>query len=179
MEEVIEARPRLEMVRLATTTNPSFSVSNIELERPGRSYTIDTLRYFRERHQDSLFFILGREAFEEIETWKDFQDLFSVSNFIVMTHSGFGKTPSPPQLPESLASAFRYDQEGRCWIHISGHTLYFREISFLDISSTKVREMIERGGSVKYLIPPEVEAFIQSHGLYRKNRKPDREAPLG
>ena len=169
-EKVIEARHRLEMVKLAIMTNPSFSVSSVELERPGKSYSIDTLQYFRERKEDSLFFILGRDAFVEIETWKDFQRLFFLSNFIVMTRSGFGKTPLRSQLPETLVSVFRYDQEVKAWIHTSGHTLHFKEITFLDISSTKIRKLLEKGESVKYLIPAEVEAYAKEYGLYRKDR---------
>jgi nicotinate-nucleotide adenylyltransferase len=68
-----------------------------------------------------------------------------------------------------LISNFRFDPKKKAWIHISGHRLYFKEISFLDISSTKVRELIEKGESVRYLIPVEIEAYIRKHGLYQKN----------
>jgi len=165
--EVIEARHRLEMVRLATATNPRFSTTDIELSRPGKSYSIDTIRYFRERCQDALFFILGGDAFVEIEAWKDFQQLFSLCNFIVMIRPGYQKTPSNAQLPKALIPVFRYKQKVKGWIHSSGHTLHFKEITYLDISSTKVRELIEKGESVRYLIPAEVDAYVQRHGLYR------------
>jgi nicotinate-nucleotide adenylyltransferase len=165
-EEVIEAKHRLEMVRLATTNNPFFSTTDIELSRPEKSYSIDTIRYFRERYPDIFFFILGRDAFLEIETWKEFQHLFSLCNFIVMTRPGFQKTLSTSPLPEALVPVFRYDQEIKGWIHTSGHTLHFKDITVLDISSTKVRELIERGESVRYLIPGEVEAYIQKNRLY-------------
>jgi nicotinate-nucleotide adenylyltransferase len=161
------------MVRLATTNNPFFSTTDIELSRPEKSYSIDTIRYFRERHPDIFFFILGRDAFVEIETWKEFQHLFSLCNFIVMTRPGFQKTlstsvrvDSDSPLPEALVPVFRYDQEIKGWIHTSGHTLHFKNITVLDISSTKVRELIERGESVRYLIPGEVEAYIQKNRLY-------------
>ena len=168
MEEVIEAHHRLEMVRLATQSNPFFSISNIELTRPGKSYSIDTIRYFRERDQRSLYFILGGDAFVEIEMWKDFQQLFSLCNFIVMTRPGFQNTLFSPPFPESLSSSFRYDQKLNAWIHVSGQTLHFLEITFLDISSTKIRELIESGESVRYLLPVEVDAYIQQHELYRR-----------
>jgi len=167
--EVIDARHRLEMVRLATATNPYFSTSDVELSRSEKSYSIDTIRYFRERHQDNLFFILGRDAFVEIETWKEFQKLFSLSNFIVMTRPGNQKMNSSSQLPKVLTPVFRYDQKVGAWVHLSGHNLYLKEITFLDISSTKVRELIEKGESVRYLIPAEVEDYIQKHGLYRRS----------
>jgi len=169
-EGVAEARHRLQMVRLAIASNPGFSTTDIELERSGKSYSIDTIRYFRERHPDILFFILGGDAFEEIETWKEFQQFFSFCNFIVMTRPGFQKTPSSAQLPRSLVPVFRYDEEIKGWMHPSGHTLHFKEITYLDISSTKVRELVERGVSARYLIPAEVDAYVQQHGLYRKGR---------
>ena len=166
-EKVIDAGHRLEMVRLATATNPCFSTTDIELSRPGKSYSIDTLRYFLERLQDALFFILGRDAFVEIESWKDFQQLFSLCNFIVMTRPGIQRTPSTPPLPGALIPGFRYDQEVKAWVHTSGHLLQYKEITYLDISSTRVRDLIKKGESVRYLIPPEVEAYIRQHGLYR------------
>ena len=179
-EEVIEAKHRLEMVRLATATNPFFSTTDIELSRPEKSYSIDTIRYFRERHQDVFFFILGRDAFVEIETWKEFQRLFSLCNFIVMTRPGFQKTlstsvrvDSDSPLPEALVPVFRYDQEIKGWIHNSGHTLHSKEITVLDISSTKVRELIEKGESVRYLVPGEVEAYIQKNRLYSHEPCPE------
>jgi len=168
MEEIIDAKHRLEMVRLAIASNPYFSISEIELSRPGKSYSIDTLRHFCGGSTDTFFFILGGDAFVEIETWKDFQNLFTLCHFIVMARPGFQKTPIASQLPGSLTPAFQYDLEKKVWVHLSGYHLYLKEISFLDISSTKVRELVERGESVKYLVPPETEGYLQKHGLYRK-----------
>jgi nicotinate-nucleotide adenylyltransferase len=168
-EGIMEATHRLEMVRLAISNNPYFSITELELKRPGKSYSIDTITYFQKRHPETLFFILGKDAFEEIETWKDFRQLFSLCNFIVMTRPGSQRIPFPSQPPEALASVFHYEQEVKGWIHTSAHTLHFKEISYLDISSTRVRELIEKGGSARYLIPREVEAYIQKHRLYRKN----------
>ena len=167
-EKIIEADHRLEMVKLATQKNPHFSTSDVELKRSGKSYSIDTIRYFREKYPISPSFILGRDAFVEIETWKEFQDLFSLCNFIVMTRPGSSKSSSPSFLPRSLIPAFRYDQEAGAWIHFSGCMLFFKEINFLDISSTKVRELIEKEESVRYLVPPDVEDYIREHDLYRK-----------
>lgn len=167
---VIEANHRMEMVRLATASNPYFSTSEIELKREGKSYTIDTLRYFREKFPNPLFFILGRDAFVEIETWKDFKQLFSLSNFIVMTRPGGQKILSSSPLPKALIPLFQYDPKKGGWLHPSGHTLYFKEISYLEISSTKIRELIEKGESVKYLIPSEVERYIKEKRLYQKKK---------
>ena len=168
-EKVTEAKHRLEMVKLATSSNPHFSASDLELSRPGRSFSIDTIRFFREGKEDAFFFILGGDAFEEIETWKDFQTLFSLCHFVVMARPGSQKNISCTPFPETLALDFRYDPGERAWVHLTGHWVYLKEISFLDISSTRVRERIEKGETVRYLIPAEVEAYIQKYGLYRKS----------
>lgn len=179
MKNVIDPLPRLEMVKLATEANPFFSVSDVEMKRSGNSYSIDTLRYFRERQGDTFFFILGQDAFAEIETWKEYHELFFLCNFIVMVPSGFEKTPPSAQLPAGLTSSFHYGQEERVWLHESGHTLHFKEITFLDISSTRIRELIENGKSVKYLVPPEVEAYVQAHGLYQREERGKEEKIRG
>jgi len=168
-EKIIEAKHRLEMVRCATSNNPHFSTSDVELSRPGKSYSIDTIRYFLGRQQKAPYFILGRDAFVEIETWKEFQNLFSFCHVIVMGRSEFHKDTLSSPLPKALIPHFQYVPREKAWIHTSGHHLYFKEISFLDISSTKVRELIQKGESVRYLIPAEVEVYIQKHGLYRKS----------
>jgi len=168
LNEIIDVKHRLEMVRLATASNLFFSISDVELSRPGKSYSIDTIRYFCRKNNRDLFFILGREAFVEIETWKDYQDLFTLCHFIVMTRPGFQKTPVALQLPQSLTPVFQYDIETMVWTHISGYHLYFKEISFLDISSTRVRQLIERRESIGHWVPPEVEAYIQNQGLYQR-----------
>ena len=165
-EKVIDAKHRFEMVKLATAHNPFFSTTDIELSRPQKSYSIDTIRYFRERHPE-VFFILGRDAFVEIETWKEFQELFSLCNFIVMARPGSQETLTPSPLPSALAPVFRYDQEINGWTHGSGYTLHFKAITGLDISSTKIRELIAEGKSIRYLVPGEVAAYIRKQGLYR------------
>jgi nicotinate-nucleotide adenylyltransferase len=168
-EKVVDPGHRFEMVRLATAGNPHFSTSDIELRRPGRSYSIDTVRHFLDRQEGTLFFILGSDAFEDIETWKEFRQLFSLCHFIVMTHPESGQPLPADRLPVSLLQDFRYSPQNREWTHVSGHTLFFNEISYLDISSTKIRDLIQKGKSIRYLVSPEVEAYIKTHGLYRKH----------
>ncbi len=165
--KVVEANHRLEMVRIAVSGNPCFSVSDIEVTRTGKSYSVETIKYFQEKGRDAFYFILGSDAFGEIETWREFKNLFSLCNFIVMTRPGSQeKTLS---LPRSIAPDFRYVPEEDAWLHVSGQMLYFKEISFLDISSTKIRKLIEKERSFRYLVPPEIETYIGKHLLYRGN----------
>jgi nicotinate-nucleotide adenylyltransferase len=164
-EGLIDARHRLKMVGLATASNLHFSTSDIELSRKGKSFSVDTIRYFLAQVKSPLYFILGKDAFEEIETWKDHMLLFSLCNFIVTVRSGVQEIPAGG-LPAGVSRDFHYDTEAQAWIHASGHTLHFHEIRNLDISSTAVRKLVAEGGSVKYLIPSEVEAYIFQHRLY-------------
>jgi nicotinate-nucleotide adenylyltransferase len=168
---MMDASHRLEMVRLAVSNNRCFSASDIELKRSGKSYSVDTIRHFRETHAGPIFFIMGRDAFLEIETWKEFKTLFSLCHFVVMARPGSEEKGPVSPLPTGLAPYFRYDPSAEAWVHASGNSLYFREITFLDISSTKIRGLMERGKSIRYLVPAEVEAYIRDKGFYRSGRQ--------
>jgi nicotinate-nucleotide adenylyltransferase len=165
----IPGEHRTEMVRLAISGNPHFAVSDIELKRPGKSYSIGTIQFFKREYGSdlNLFFILGMDAFLEIGTWKSFQELFSLCHFIVMTRPGFDKPFSTTILPPEVADAFAYDEGEKRLIHRDGYSVYFRGVTFLDISSTKIREEISKGRSVRYLLPREVERYIKRHHFYK------------
>jgi nicotinate-nucleotide adenylyltransferase len=168
-EGIADARHRLEMVKLAIRSNPFFSVSSVELDRTGPSFTVDTLRHFRAREAGAYYFILGEDAFAEIETWKAYRDLFSLAHFVVMTRPGPGRAAGRSSLPASLGADFRWDPGQGVWLHGSGQGLWFQEITVLDISATRIREGLDQGTSVKYLLPEEVIAYAREHGLYRSN----------
>jgi nicotinate-nucleotide adenylyltransferase len=169
VEGGIQGERRMEMVRLAISGNPHFSVSDIELKRPGKSYSISTIQFFRQKYgaDSEIFFILGMDAFLEIGTWKSFQELFSLCHFIVMTRPGFDKPLSDTMLPPEIADAFVYDGGGGRFIHRNGYSIYLQEVTFLDISSTKIREEVSKGRSIRYLLPTEVERYIKRHHFYR------------
>jgi nicotinate-nucleotide adenylyltransferase len=168
-EELLPAPLRVEMVRLAIADNRRFSLSEVELQRPGKSYSVETIGYFRQQFgaDAKLYFILGLDAFLEINTWKEYSALFSLCHFIVMTRPGFEKNFSPEYLPVELAASFCYDTQKGGYAHCSGFFVFPKEITALDISSTKIRENVQRGHSVKYLLPPSVEAFIYKNKLYQ------------
>jgi nicotinate-nucleotide adenylyltransferase len=168
-EGIADARHRLEMVKLAIRSNPFFSVSSMELERSGPSFTVDTIRHFREREPGAYYFILGEDAFAEIETWRAYRDLFSLAHFVVMTRPGACRSTGRSPLPASLSADFRWDPDQGAWLHGSGQGLWFQEITLLDISATRIREGLDHGTSVKYLLPEEVIDYAQEHGLYRRD----------
>jgi nicotinate-nucleotide adenylyltransferase len=140
----------------------------VELERPGTSYSIETIEHFRREFgpETLLYFILGLDAFLEIDTWKDYAGLFRLCHFVVMTRPGFEKKFSPEHLPVELAGHFCYDTRQMGYAHVSGFFVYPREITALDISSTRIRESLASGRSVRYLLPGSVEAFIRRNRLY-------------
>ena len=106
------ALDRLAMVRCAIAGNPAFAVSDVELCRPGKSFSIDTLRYFRRRRpKDSLYFILGIDAFREIGMWKDFQDLFPLSHFIITSRPDCGELLKLGDIPVAARKSFCYDSK--------------------------------------------------------------------
>lgn len=168
-EGMISALQRAEMVRLAISDNPRFSLSEVELHRPGKSYSIETIEHFRRQFgpETQLFFILGLDAFLEINTWKEYGALFDLCHFVVMTRPGFEKNFSREHLPVELAGDFCYDSEKDGFAHRSGFLVYPREITALDISSTRIRDDVQKGQSIKYLLPEAVERYIHYHRLYR------------
>ncbi len=166
---LIDCKDRIEMVRVATDGNPYFEVSDIEIKRGGASYSIETLRELRSIMGDDLemSFILGWDAFEEITTWKDYRQLFELSNFIVADRVGYAKKPITDILPVETSKSFCYDKDRSVYIHSSYHFVAYLDTPLVDISSTHIREMRRQGRSVRYLVPDGVFEYIMEHGLYR------------
>jgi len=167
---IIDAKHRYKMVKRAVSSNCNFVASDIELKREGKSYTIDTLKYFKERVGDEgeIYFIIGLDAFIEIETWMNFRELFEYSHFVV-TDRPDSESKSPQfVMPEGISDAFEKQTDGEqdFWIHTSKSRLYFQDISALDISSTVIRGLIRDGKSISYLVPESVNKYIKKRGLY-------------
>ena len=167
--DILPASQRAQMVRLAIADNPRFAFSEVELRRPGKSYSVETVTHFRQQFgpDTELYFILGLDAFLEINTWKEYAALFALCHFIVMTRPGFEKNFTPEHLPVEMAKDFCYDNSRDGYAHRSGFFVFPKEITALDISSTRIRQNFRKHHSVKYLLPEPVEAFIYQNKLYR------------
>ncbi len=145
-DRVTLAEHRYLMTVVATASNPQFTVSRADIDRPGLTYTVDTLRDLKaERPDAELFFITGADAVEQILTWKDAQELFSMAQFVAVTRPGH--TLSVEGLPADR-------------VHVV-------EIPALAISSTDVRARAQAGKPVWYLVPDGVVQYIAKHQLYR------------
>lgn len=166
------ARDRLQMVRLAVTGNPRFSVSTAELARPGLSYSIDTIREFSSKlkKDDSLYFIIGLDAFREIGTWKDFQEIFLLCNFIVTSRPGSKENDALKGTGVAVKKLFCYDSKRKHYRHRSGTRIHFIELTDIAISASEIRDLVRQGKSIRYLVPSSVEKFIKRRGLYGSRR---------
>lgn len=165
--DLAPAEHRLAMVRLATKGNRHFMVSDVEIRRAGRSYTIDTVRYFLStlRAPSTLFLLMGADAFAELDTWKDCDELARLTSIIVhsrQTDAG----GEPPQLSLAVLKRFGYIQKNDHYVHPSGQTLSFVPTTILPISATLIREKLRRHLSVRYLTQGDVVDYIERHGLY-------------
>ncbi|SNB47856.1 nicotinate-nucleotide adenylyltransferase [Geobacter sp. DSM 9736] len=158
---------RYEMVRLAIAANPHFTVSDMEQQRGGTSYSIDTLRALRRAYQnDSLYFVIGSDSFLEIGSWREYQGIFGCCNIIVVERPGAAVTDPHKALPVAVAGEFSYLEAERQLSHCSGNSVYFRTGAPLDISSSAIRELASRGRSIRYLVPDAVEHYIKEKRLY-------------
>jgi len=165
--EFASAEHRLEMVRQATKGNRYFMVSDSEIKRGGQSYTIDTVRMFLKtlRPPVTLFLIMGRDAFAEFESWKDYQELARLCSIIVHARDREGESmPSPASL--AALNRLGYTARSDRYVNQSGQTLSFLVTTFLPISATSIRHKARQGKSIRYLVPGDVYDYIARHGLY-------------
>ena len=167
---VISSAHRFAMVQKAIRGNPCFQVSDIELQRPGKSYSIDTIRHFHglSRGRDELYFILGMDAFRETPTWKDYPAFFSACNFIIMTRPGTDHVRPDRLIPRDIRKEFTRREREQCFEHTSGCRIYTVPVTQLDISSTGIRACVAEGKSIRYLVPRDVERYIDGHRLYQE-----------
>jgi len=143
--DVTPAEHRYLMTVIATASNPRFTVSRVDIDRPGLTYTVDTLRDLAaERPDADLYFITGADAITQILTWKDSAELFDLAQFVAVTRPGH-------QLILDGLPTHRVSQ----W-----------EIPALAISSTDVRARAQEGRPVWYLVPDGVVQYIAKHHLY-------------
>lgn len=158
---------RLEMVRLASAISPLLEAWDIEGKRPGLSYSIETLRLFHSsfRPQLGLFFIVGIDAFLEIQTWKKYPELFNYASFVVINRAGYD-TQEFAGFLDSLHLGFVWDPEGKCFCHPSGNTLLQKETTVMDISASRIRQMVAERKSIRFLVPEAVREYIERVGLY-------------
>lgn len=167
--EITNFEQRLRMLQLAVADNESFSLSDVEVRREGKSYSVDTVRSFLDSpDQDTeLYFITGQDAFDAITTWCEWEKLLSLCHFAVMTRPGYANRGLARILPEDFALGYRHDPEINGYRGPAGKVVFFRAVTLLDISSSLIRQNIKKGKSVRYLLPESVRLYILEKRLYR------------
>lgn len=141
--DIASVKNRFEMVNLAIENNNYFSISGIELERGGYSYTIDTLKEFRKIYPDEeLYFIIGSDVLNYLDDWKDLTEIISIVKLIVATRPGYPLEKIPAYI----------------------QTIAIRAV---DISAFEIREAIKKNQSFRYLVPDKVFNYINENKLYR------------
>jgi nicotinate-nucleotide adenylyltransferase len=144
--KVAPAEHRYLMTVIATASNPDFTVSRVDIDRAGTTYTIDTLTDLaQQRPDEDLFFITGADAMNQILTWKESRRLFDLAHFIGVTRPGHELDVG--HLPDERVSLL--------------------EVPAMAISSTACRERVQTGRPVWYLVPDGVVQYISKHQLYR------------
>ena len=153
-ERITPAEDRYLMTVVATATNPDFDVSRLEVDRPGLTFTVDTLLALHDEYGPAteLFFITGADAVWEIVGWKDAEKVAGLATFIAATRPGY-----------DLAAA-RNAHEAQA----TGFRIEYIAVPALAISSTDLRARISQRRAIRYLTPESVVAYIQKRGLYRE-----------
>jgi len=164
---IIAFEHRLAMVRCATRYQPKFAVSDIERQRHGKSYSVDTLTLLHQRYpEDEFYFLIGMDSFFSIDSWHNYQQLFELTNLVIAQRPGAPKLTQRPELPVAIRQQFCYDAELEMYRHRSGHRLIFLQETFLDISSTQIRARIAQQQPTNSLLPAPVAKYIKAHNLY-------------
>ncbi|WP_255769500.1 nicotinate-nucleotide adenylyltransferase [Pseudarthrobacter sulfonivorans] len=149
-KQVSQPEHRYLMTVIATASNPRFTVSRVDIDRPGPTYTIDTLRDLRtQRPEADLFFITGADALAQILSWKDIDELWSLAHFVGVTRPGHV-----------------LDGMGR-------EDVSLLEVPAMAISSTDCRVRVAANNPVWYLVPDGVVQYIAKYGLYAGDTPPD------
>jgi nicotinate-nucleotide adenylyltransferase len=162
---------RFAMAALVALEEPGWSVSDVEIERAGPSFTYDTLSAAQSDSglaASQIFFIIGADAFAEIATWSRYPAVLGLAHFAVVTRPGSNLDAVVERLPE-LAGRFRRPGEVD---HSTGTAIVLVEAVTPDVSSTVIRARAAQGFSLAGLVPPRVEQYIRRHGLYAAEPRP-------
>jgi nicotinate-nucleotide adenylyltransferase len=147
-QTVTAAEHRYAMTQLACAESPSFVVARLELDRPGPSYTIETIRRLRElgSRRTRLYFIIGMDSALEFHTWREPQAILEEAQVVVAPRPGYSRDEESDHLPDGM-----HLLEMRSW----------------PLSSTEIRERVAAGGSIRFLVPDDVRSYIAKYGLYQ------------
>jgi len=151
--KVTPAALRVKMIRLAIAANPSFSLSTIEVERPGPTFTVDTLEQLWKElgYETQLFLLMGWDSLADMPAWKAPYRVSKMAVLVAFRRPGFSR-PDPTTLESAMPGV--------------SERIVLLDEPYIGISSTNIRERVVEGRSIRYLVLAEVERFIIEHELY-------------
>jgi len=159
---------RWRMLELAVESNPRFRLSDMEARMPGKSYTVRTLQRLGESLPPGgrLYFLLGMDAFLELDTWWRYLELFQLARLAVLQRPGFAETEMGPFLHSKVSSDYAWDEARRCFRHPRLLPVHYPAVQGLAVSSTRIRRLTAENRSIRYLVSDAVMGYIVEHGLY-------------
>ena len=167
------AKDRYEMVRLALASDPSLAISDVEVRRSGKSYSIDTVRRLQQEYgnETRLYFLIGLDAFLEFATWREPETLLTLCSFVVLSRPGLSfqalsTLPLIPRLPQASLMDLDQGRTARLDVQIGLQSLICLRVAPSTVSASDIRERIARGASTANLLPPAVESYILQHHIY-------------
>jgi nicotinate-nucleotide adenylyltransferase len=151
---ITSTEKRVEMVSLAIASNPAFSLSHIEVNRPGPTYTVDTIEQLSEEvgHDAGLFLLLGWDSVAELPSWKAPYRISKMARIVAFPRPGFVK-PNTAELEKTMPG-------------IAERIVYIDE-PYLSISSTCIRQRVREGKSIRYMVPDTIGQYITENNLYK------------
>ncbi len=179
-KELADAGHRYIMTRMAVDGHPDFEVLDIECGKPGKSYTVETMKNLLGQYKGAeLYFILGIDAFLDIPHWWKHGELLSLVNFALLSRpeSRFVDLHSSPYLNAGKELLSKLDTGELKTLSLGLETqreAVLVKVTEMAISSTDIRNRVREGKSIKYLLPGEVESFIISSRLYLNNKESER-----
>jgi nicotinate-nucleotide adenylyltransferase len=172
-QDLAPARDRYEMVRLAILPDPSLSISDIEVRRSGKSYSVDTVRHLQQEYgtHTALYFLIGLDAFVELPTWHEPEMLLTLCSFVVISRPGatFQALSTLPLIPRLAHESLVDLDEGRRFrleVPLGQNVLICLRLPPCDVSASDIRTKIRQGLPTANLLPPQVESYILRHHIY-------------
>ncbi len=151
--EIATAQQRVEMLRLAIEGHPKFAIEEYEVRRGGVSYTVDTVQYFRQKFPDAqLFLLIGSDQAAAFTKWYQWEEILQQVQLCIARRP----FAVPPDIERALTYTLTYQGKVPVWI----------DAPLLAISATMIRQRVQQGKSIRYLVPAAVERYINEHRLY-------------
>ncbi|MFN8769462.1 MAG: nicotinate-nucleotide adenylyltransferase [Neisseriaceae bacterium] len=162
----VSAQDRLAMIRLALDNDNRFCIDDNEIKRDEFCYTYKTLTRLREKigYHTPVFFIIGSDSLVTLDTWDNWENLFDLTNFVVIMRPRYNQELMSKNLQEEFSK--RHETDIKTFINCNYGKIYIVDFDPIDISSTKIRQNIKYNLSINNLVSPEIANYIKEHRLY-------------